>query len=396
MTKHKSWLRRLTQSSIFSKAFQLLSSNDTESSNDDTEELPPEPLSHVNGKGCSYLSTYKRIAGKVQPSQCLSCEKSSNMALPSSSTIVASEVIANRFEIFDTLGSGAYGHVVRARDITTNNTVAIKTISKDKIPFTQFTNDRTRGHIPKEAFILSRLNHPNIIGFIDILQDTGNYYLITQYSTNNVRDLFDFIDQHSATLLSSRCRRIFKQVVSAIEYLHSKEYVHRDIKDENVLIDENDNIFVIDFGNAGHIPVSFGDFFTNVCGTPHAMAPEVSQRRPHQGVKGDIWSLGILLYTLLYGEIPFQSEAEMMSGVNSLPHRRKRGGLVMNLLEQMLQLEPENRISLEEITKHSWMTASDETIDRDDFTDDKGNVEIRDITSIRAAKRVKRRTRSVP
>lgn len=273
----------------------------------------------------------------------------------SSLTEVSLTSLADRFDVKNPLGSGACGHVVRAIDTSVGSTVAIKCMLKSKLCFTRMIRDRERGYIPKEAFIISRLNHPNIIRFVDILQDDLFYFLITECPTT--RDLFDFIEEHGSSLPESRCRNIFKQLISAIDYVHQSNYVHRDIKDENVLIDDNDNIFVIDFGNSNHIPTGYLEYFTDLCGTPHAMAPEVYKQQPHQGVKQDIWALGILLYTLLYGECPFENDQQINLGVRKTirEDHQKRSDLVMDLLDKMLEIDVGKRFTMEEIKNHEWM-----------------------------------------
>ncbi|KAI9329091.1 kinase-like domain-containing protein, partial [Obelidium mucronatum] len=109
-------------------------------------------------------------------------------------------------------------------------------------------------------------------------------------------------------------RKIFKQVVLAVEYLHKVGIVHRDIKDENIVLDSNYNVRLIDFGCASPIPKQKSDYFTKFRGTAMYASPEIAACQPYRGPEADIWALGVLLFTMLYGENPFQTRDDIKIG----------------------------------------------------------------------------------
>jgi len=161
-------------------------------------------------------------------------------------------------------------------------------------------------------------------------------------------------------------RMYFRQILDAVAYLHELNIVHRDLKLENVYLDEQwRNCYVGDFGLSSTIPSSNGGRFDRGCGSPLYAPPEVVSCMPYDGVKADIWSLGVLLYTLVTGNMPFYSEdnnsAEVFqkivrSSVFLPAHLSPACG---DLLQRMLTKDPEQRISIPEIWQHAWMKQVD-------------------------------------
>ena len=149
----------------------------------------------------------------------------------------------------------------------------------------------------------------------------------------------------------NECRQIFSQIVRAVNYCHSKGICHRDIKLENILVDEWHNVKLIDFGFAAStVSNKLQNFF---CGTPSYMPPEIVQKRDYDGLKADIWSLGILFYTLLSGMFPFRAtnEKELYSkitkGLFIFPDHMSK--LACNLVTKMLHLVSDQRPSCDEV-----------------------------------------------
>jgi serine/threonine protein kinase len=119
-------------------------------------------------------------------------------------------------------------------------------------------------------------------------------------------DLFDFIDSNPISC-ETRIKHIFEQLASSVLYLHQNHIVHRDIKDENVVIDSELNTKLVDFGAADKIPSSSRDYFTTFRGTKQYIAPELLSNMIHRGPEVDVWCLGVLLYTLSFGSAPFET-----------------------------------------------------------------------------------------
>ncbi|KAI8919857.1 kinase-like domain-containing protein [Powellomyces hirtus] len=169
-------------------------------------------------------------------------------------------------------------------------------------------------------------------------------------------DLFEHIEAHSH-LPEEHARRIFTQIASAVSYLHSHGIVHRDLKDENIVIDAGLTVKLIDFGSAAfeaaHNKKASFDRFQ---GTLHYASPEILEGKRYRGKPSDIWALGVLLYTMLFGECPFRNSDEACSG----PYKRPRVRVskdCLDLVQQMLQKHPEDRPSAAEVLSHPWVTA---------------------------------------
>lgn len=156
----------------------------------------------------------------------------------------------NRYVIKDILGQGGYGLVAEAHDIRTHQPVAVKFVFKNKIK-TQMVQDRWFGRmIPMEAYVLAQLDHPNAIRLLDYDEDRNLYYLVTELhgtpwtapaNGHTSRDLFDCIEHHGR-LSEDIARKIMAQVVSCVQHMAERGFFHRDIKDENILVDEHFNV----------------------------------------------------------------------------------------------------------------------------------------------------------
>jgi len=150
----------------------------------------------------------------------------------------------------------------------------------------------------------------------------------------------------------AECRSIFRQVVDAIHHLHTKAFVvHRDIKDENVVLDGEGRIKLIDFGSATYIKNGPFDVFV---GTIDYAAPEVLQGKAYGGCEQDVWALGILLYTIAYKENPFYNLDEILDHplrVPFLPYSED----CLDLIRRMLDRDVDERISIEDVRDHIWL-----------------------------------------
>lgn len=151
-------------------------------------------------------------------------------------------------------------------------------------------------------------------------------------------------------------RRIFQQIISAIEYAHLHKLAHRDLKPENLLFDEDNNIKMIDFGLANYM--KDGASLTTSCGSPNYAAPEVIAGLSYGGPDVDIWSIGIILYAMVVGQLPFDDDqmsvlfAKIKEGKYFLPNHISKE--VRDLINRMLQPNPVKRIKLAEIQQHKW------------------------------------------
>lgn len=260
----------------------------------------------------------------------------------------------NEFVVEKEMGEGAYGKVVLAHHKEDNNyRVIIKCIDKERILVDTWVRDRQLGTIPSEIQIMNTLNaepHPNIMKIVDFFEDSKYYYLETPIFGNPPAiDLFDYIEVKS-DMTEDECRFIFRQICSLIYHLHKHGIVHRDIKDENIIVDENRIIKLIDFGLAGYSKQGPFDVFV---GTIDYALPEVLRGERYEGKPQDIWALGILLYTMLYKENPFYNVDEIMEGDLRIPYVISQGSL--SLVKRILQRDIDQRPTITDIVEDDWL-----------------------------------------
>lgn len=260
----------------------------------------------------------------------------------------------SEFRVVKEMGEGAYGKVVLAQHKEDPlYKIIIKCIDKERILVDTWVRDRTLGTIPSEIQIMAFLNnepHLNIMRIIDYFEDPKYYYLETPIFGNPPAiDLFDFIELKK-DMKEIECQFIFKQITLAIYHLHKNGIVHRDIKDENVIVDEHGIIKLIDFGSAGYTKLGPFDVFV---GTIDYASPEVLKGEKYEGKPQDIWALGILLYTLLYKENPFYNVDAIMEGELNVPYVISEASL--NLIKKMLTREIEKRPTITDIVEDPWL-----------------------------------------
>ncbi|EAW11498.1 serine/threonine-protein kinase [Aspergillus clavatus NRRL 1] len=261
------------------------------------------------------------------------------------------------YVILEEMGQGAYGEVKLAR-LKKNpaKKVVLKYVTKKRILVDTWTRDRRLGTVPLEIHVLDYLRrdglkHPNIVEMEGFFEDDINYYIEMKPHGLPGMDLFDYIEL-KVNMDEAECRNIFRQVVDAIHHLHTKALVvHRDIKDENVILDGEGRIKIIDFGSAAYIKNGPFDVFV---GTIDYAAPEVLQGKSYRGKEQDIWALGILLYTIVYKENPFYNIDEILDHPLRIPFVPFSEECI-DLIRKMLDRDVDNRLTITEVMEHPWM-----------------------------------------
>ncbi|EEP77150.1 predicted protein [Uncinocarpus reesii 1704] len=264
------------------------------------------------------------------------------------------------FVITEDLGSGAYGQVKLARcKWNMAKKMVLKYVTKKRILVDTWTRDRRLGTVPLEIHVLEFLRrdamrHPNIVEMEGFFEDDVNYYIeMTPHGCPGM-DLFDYVEIRTH-MDESECRGIFSQVVSAVHHLHTKALVvHRDIKDENVVMDSERQVKLIDFGSAAYIKNGPFDVFV---GTIDYAAPEVLQGRSYRGKEQDVWALGILLYTVIYKENPFYNVNEIMDHPLRIPFLPFTDDCI-DLIRGMLNRNVDERLTITQVMEHPWMSAT--------------------------------------
>nr|AAI50822.1 PAS domain containing serine/threonine kinase [Mus musculus] len=255
-----------------------------------------------------------------------------------------------KYNTISPLGSGAFGFVWTAVEKECNKEVVVKFIKKEKVLEDCWIEDPKLGRVTLEIAILSKVDHANIIKVLDIFENQEFFQLVMEKHGSGM-DLFAFIDHHPC-LDEPLASFIFRQLVSAVGYLHSQGIIHRDIKDENIVIAEDFTIKLIDFGSAAYL--ERGKLFYTFCGTIEYCAPEVLIGNPYRGPELEMWSLGVTLYTLIFEENPFCEVEETMEAVIHPPFLVSQE--LMSLLSGLLQPCPEQRTTLEKLIRDPWVT----------------------------------------
>ncbi|XP_029107319.1 serine/threonine-protein kinase MARK1 isoform X3 [Scleropages formosus] len=203
------------------------------------------------------------------------------------------------------------------------------------------------------------LNHPNIVKLFEVIETEKTLYLVMEYASGG--EVFDYLVAHGR-MKEKEARAKFRQIVSAVQYCHQKRIVHRDLKAENLLLDADMNIKIADFGFSNEFTV--GNKLDTFCGSPPYAAPELFQGKKYDGPEVDVWSLGVILYTLVSGSLPFDGQ-----NLKELRERVLRGKYRIpfymstdceNLLKKLLVLNPVKRGSLEQVMKDHWMNVGHE------------------------------------
>ncbi|XP_078055091.1 serine/threonine-protein kinase SIK2a [Mustelus asterias] len=252
------------------------------------------------------------------------------------------------YDIERTLGKGNFAVVKLARHRITKTEVAIKIIDKSQLDAVNLEK------IYREVQIMKLLDHPHIIKLYQVMETQNMLYLVTEYAKNG--EIFDYLANHGR-LSELEARRKFWQILSAVEYCHNRKIVHRDLKAENLLLDSNMNIKIADFG--------FGNFYkageplATWCGSPPYAAPEVFEGQQYEGPQLDIWSLGVVLYVLVCGALPFDGPTlpilrqRVLEGRFRIPYFMSED--CEHLIRRMLVLDPSKRLTIAQIKEHKWM-----------------------------------------
>ncbi|NXQ11899.1 PASK kinase, partial [Peucedramus taeniatus] len=256
---------------------------------------------------------------------------------------------AKNYSTLSLIGKGSFGFVWSARSKKDQQEVIVKFIWKERVLEDCWVDDPDLGRVTQEIAILQKLQHPSIIKVLDVFENECFFQLVMEKHGSGL-DLFTFID-NQPNLDEPLASYIFRQLVSAVGYLHCRNILHRDIKDENIVIAEDFTIKLVDFGSAAYLEP--GKLFYTFCGTIEYCSPEVLSGKPYHGPELEMWSLGITLYTLVLGENPFCELEEALAAVLSPPHPVSEG--LMDLLAGLLHPVPEQRMTLARLAEDPWL-----------------------------------------
>jgi serine/threonine protein kinase len=259
--------------------------------------------------------------------------------------------VFDKYEVIGVLGRGSTSTVLLIRQTKTNEEFACKVVSRSDLS----DYDALR-RFEQEVRVLEQVNHPGVVRLIEVIFTTDNIFVIMEYCSGG--DLWSYIAK-LVRLDLIQFRPLFARIVAGLLYLHEHGIAHRDIKPENILLDSDLNPKIADFGLC-HI--SDGHSLTTRCGTAQFVAPEILKGHEYNAMSVDVWSLGVVLYTLTTGSLPWnhltipEVFGDIISGKFEPPPRTSPE--LQSLILGMMCLDPQQRLTLHEVAQHPWLEAT--------------------------------------
>jgi len=259
-------------------------------------------------------------------------------------------ILFNKYEIGKMLGQGNFAKVYHGRNLSTNESVAVKVIKKERLQ-----KDKLVKQIKREVSVMRLVRHPHIVELREVMANKAKIFMVVEYVKGG--ELFAKVAK--GKMKEDIARKYFQQLISAVDFCHSRGVTHRDLKPENLLLDENEDLKVSDFGLSALPDQRRSDgMLVTPCGTPAYVAPEVLKKKGYDGSKADIWSCGVILFALLAGYLPFQGENVMRIYSKSFkadyafPEWISPGA--KRLISNLLVVDPLKRYSIPDIMKDPW------------------------------------------
>ncbi len=263
-----------------------------------------------------------------------------------------------KYDLGRTLGEGTFGKVKHAVNQESQEAVAIKVLDKEKIQKQNMGNQ-----IKKEISIMKMVKHKYIVGMIEVLASKSKIFIVLELVTGG--ELFDKIVR-DGKLAEDQALFYLGQLVEGVSYCHKLGVCHRDLKPENLLLDESGNLKISDFGlsslyvgDANGDGASRTEILHTTCGTPNYVAPEVLADKGYDGKKADVWSIGVILYVLIAGFLPFdESSIVALFGkiqAADFTYPKWFSMEVRGVIDKMLVADPANRLTLKDIKANPWL-----------------------------------------
>jgi 5'-AMP-activated protein kinase catalytic alpha subunit len=260
------------------------------------------------------------------------------------------------YQLVRHIGEGSFGKVYQAVSVLTGKEVAIKKFDKVEIK-----TEMAKQKIFQEARILTMLDHPNVARLLEVFENKGNIFCVMEYAKEG--DILNLM-KRKGPLPEDLARIILIQVAHGLKHCHLKRVLHRDIKLDNVLLCDNYIAKICDFGISK--VVKKAEVVREDCGTPAYTAPEVVSGTGYTGFQADIWSLGIMLFVMVTGKVPFKDQTKSLEILHQLikkgeftfPNNVTLSEDLKDLISKMLVVDPEARITIDGIIAHPWFRQS--------------------------------------
>ncbi|KAI4376751.1 hypothetical protein MLD38_014476 [Melastoma candidum] len=263
-------------------------------------------------------------------------------------------LLHGKYELGRLLGHGTFAKVYLARNLETGKSVAMKVVAKEKVIRVGMTE-----HVKREIAVMKMVKHPHIVELHEVMASKSKIYIAMELVRGG--ELFAKVSR--GRLREEVARMYFQQLISAIDFCHSRGVYHRDLKPENLLLDDEGNLKVSDFGLS-----AFSEHLRNdgllhtTCGTPAYVAPEVICRKGYDGAKADLWSCGVILFVLLAGYLPFQDD-----NIMAMYRKIHKGDFkcpqwfssdARRLITKLLDPNPSTRITISKVMESPWFNKS--------------------------------------
>ena len=261
------------------------------------------------------------------------------------------------YELSGKIGNGAFSEVYLAKKPNPNNNNEINYYACKIIPRTRLENQTTSARFEVEIRVNQQLHHPGIVEMYDLYKDKENYYIIMEFCPNG--ELFQHIINQKR-LSEIEAKPIFRQILETIKYIHSMGVSHRDLKPENLLLDQFGRAKLSDFGLSTF--VRQGNLVSTPCGSPCYASPECLSGMPYDGIMTDMWSIGVILYAMLTGHLPWTKKVQ-----KDLFDQIKRGDYkvssllspeAQNMIRSLLCVDVSKRLTAEEALNHPWLNGT--------------------------------------